>query len=330
MGIAQSDPTPTAPPNRPGTVWEAHLSGYTLANYAPEVELLLSKFEMAIGQRLIPGEKGKVGLKVYTNSGPGLATPVPLVQAVIAALIDRGYKREDIFLVGLNPLRMRFTGYLPSLITGVTPFEGIPIYILESGQFYDPEWFYDSPLPSRFDPVFLNRQASDDPNLRREANRRSFLATPLFLEADFWINLPIYTDHPTLGVNGALANATLWNASNTARFFANPANAPAAVAEMSAIPELRQTWLFTITSLQHYQYVGGPAFNSLYTVSDPKLWLSADPVALDTLMLERINHHRRQAGFPIISEEIRTLEFAEVLEVGSSVDLPSRIVQVDG
>ena len=326
---AQSDSVPASPPNRPSEVWEANIKGFTYADYAPEVELLLARFEKAIGQRLIPGEKGKVGLKVYTNSGPGMATPVPLVQSVIAALMERGYAREDIFLVGLNPLRLRFTGYLPSLITGSTPFAGNPIYILESGQFYDPEWFYDSPLPSRFDPVFLNRQASDDPNALREANRRSFLATPLFLEADFWINLPVYTDHPTLGVNGALANATLWNASNTARFFNNPANAPAAVAEMSAIPELRQTWLFTITSLQHYQFVGGPAFNSLYTVSDRKVWLSADPVALDTLMLEKINQHRRKAGFPIVSEEIRTLEFAEVLNVGSSVNLPSRVVKVD-
>ena len=99
---------------------------------------------------------------------------------------------------------------------------------------------------------------------------------------------------------------------------------------MSAIPELRQTWLFSIASLQHYQFVGGPAFNSLYTVSDRQVWLSADPVALDTLMLDRINRHRKAAGFPIVSEEIRTLEFAEVLQVGSTVDSASRIVRVDG
>ena len=323
---AQEPPPFTAP----RTVWEAELDGFSLGDYRPQVEALMQQFEDALGQRLVPGEKGKVGLKVYTDSGPGLATPVPLVQSVIRALMDRGYEREDIFLVGLNPLRLRFTGFLPSYITGETPFAGHQVYVLESGRFYDPDWFYDSPLPSRFDPVFLAQNEEENHQQRLEENRRSFLATPLFLNADFWINLPVYTDHPTLGVNGALVNATLWNASNTARFFASQSNAPAAVAEMSAIPELRQTWLFTIASLQHFQFIGGPAFNSLYTVSDRSVLLSADPVAMDSIVLERINQHRRKAGFPIVSEEIRTLEFAEVLNVGSLSNLRERIVRVDG
>jgi hypothetical protein len=326
LAVAQ-EATPVALPQ---TVWEARLGDFSRQSYDRQVEALLQQFEESVGHRLVPGEKGRVGLKIYADSGPGLATPVALVQAVVAALERRGYARDQIFLVGLNQLRLRFTGYLPSLSTGRTPFEGIPVYVLESGRFYDPEWFYDSPLPSRFDPVFVQKQVEGiDPTSSLEEDRRSFLATPLFLSADFWINLPAYTDHPTLGVNGALVNATLWNASNTARFFRSPANAPAAVAEMSAIPELRQTWLFTIASLERYQYIGGPYFNSLYTVSEPRVWLSSDPVALDTLMLRRLNDRRRRDGFPQISEEIRTLEFAEILGVGSSKDLPQRVIVLE-
>ena len=324
---ARSATPAVQPPTAP--VWQSKLTGFDLPAYEQSVNALLAQFEATTGKKLVPGEKKKVGLKIYTDSGPGMATPIPLVKAVIAALEKRGFATENIFLVGLNQLRLRMTGYLPSLVTGETPFKGHQVYVLESGRFYDPAWFYDSPLPQRFDPIIAESQTKDFPNSStKDEDRKSFLATPLFFDADFWINLPVYTDHPILGVNGALVNATLWNASNTARFFRSPANAPAAVAEMSAIPELRQTWMFTITSLEHYQFIGGPFFNSLYSKTEPLLWLSTDPVMLDALMRDRIDRARRQGGFENISEEIRTLEFAETLGVGSTKTKQANIINV--
>jgi hypothetical protein len=322
---------PVAPkPASQAPVWEARLQKFDDETYAKQVESLFREFENATGRRLYPGAKKKVGLKIYTDSGPGMATPVPLVKGVIAALERRGYSHQDIFLVGLNALRLRMTGYLPSLVSGETPFNGNPVFVLESGRYYDPVWFYDSPLPQRFDPIFAEQQTKGvSDTSTRDEDRKSFLATPLFLDADFWINLPVYTDHPTLGVNGALVNATLWNASNTARFFRSPANAPAAVAEMSAIPELRQTWVFTIASLEHYQFIGGPFFNSLYTVSEPVVWLSTDPVMMDALMRDQMNSLRKRSGFPLIDEDIRTLEFAETLGVGSTRTKNAKIIRVE-
>jgi len=326
--LAASAPAPKPPGIEP--VWQARLPDFTVTSYDQQVERLISSYEAATGHRLVPGPKKRVGLKVYTDSGPGMATPVPLVKGVIAALERRGFESQNIFLVGLNALRLRMTGYLPSLSSGQTPFKDHPVYVLESNRYYDPVWFYDSPLPQRFDPIFAEKQTQDSPNSStKDEDRKSFLATPLFLDADFWINLPVYTDHPTLGINGALVNATLWNASNTARFFRSPANAPAAVAEMSAIPELRQTWVFTLTSLEHYQFIGGPFFNSLYTVSEPVIWLSNDPVMMDALMRDRINSHRKQSGFENVDEDIRTLEFAETLGVGSTHTKSAKIIRVD-
>ncbi len=323
-GAASKAPEVQAP------VWEARLPSFEESAYESYVGKMIATFEQASGRKLAPGKKRKVGLKIYADSGPGLATPVPLVKAVIAALRQRGFANEEIFLVGLNALRLRMTGYLPSLVSGHTPFAGNPVFVLESGRYYDPLWFYDSPLPQRFDPIFAEQQTKGVPNTSsKDEDRKSFLATPLFLESDFWINLPVYTDHPTLGINGALVNATLWNASNTARFFRSPANAPAAVAEMSAIPELRETWMFTLASLQHYQFIGGPFFNSLYTVSEPLLWLSTDPVMLDSLARDRINSHRKKSGFEAVNEEIRTLEFAETLGVGSTKTKTARIIPVE-
>jgi hypothetical protein len=311
-------------------VWETRLAGFDEATYERQVEKMVSAFEKAAGRKLVPGAKRKVGLKIYADSGPGLATPVPLVKGVIAALKRRGFEHTDIFLVGLNALRLRMTGDLPSLVSGQTPFSGNPVYVLESGRYYDPVWFYDSPLPQRFDPIFAQEQTKGVPNTStKDEDRKSFLATPLFLDADFWINLPVFSDHPTLGINGALVNATLWNASNTARFFRSPANAPAAVAEMSAIPELRQTWVFSMASLQHYQFIGGPFFNSLYTVSEPVLWMTNDPVMMDSLARDRITAHRKQQGFEAVDEEIRTLEFAETLGVGSTKTKSVKMIAID-
>lgn len=318
-----------APASAPAVVWEANIAGFSDEVYALQVEQLIARFEASAGQRLAPGEKARVGLKIYTDSGPGLATPLGLTKAVIAALERRGYSKSGIFLVGMNQQRLRFTGYLPSLVTGKSAFDGHSVYVLESGRYFDPVWFYDSPLPSRFDPILAQKSVeSFDAETTLDEDRKSFLATPLFVDADFWINLPVYTDHRVLGVNGSLVNATLWNASNTARFFRSPASAPAAVAEMSAIPELRGTWMFTLASLERYQFVGGPWFNSLYTVSEPLLWLSTDPVLLDALMLERINRHRARTGFKSISEDIRTLEFASILGVGSRRTSDAKFVRV--
>lgn len=322
---APAKPEPAQEP-----VWQSRLAAFDETTYGTQVEKMIAVFERTTGRKLVPGAKKKVGLKIYADSGPGLATPVPLVKAVINALHRRGFANADIFLVGLNALRLRMTGYLPSLVSGSTPFYGNPVYVLESGRYYDPVWFYDSPLPQRFDPIFAQEQTKGvSPDTTKDQDRKSFLATPLFLDADFWINLPVYSDHPTLGINGALVNATLWNASNTARFFRSPANAPAAVAEMSAIPELRQTWMFTLASLQHYQFIGGPFFNSLYTVSEPLLWLSNDPVMMDSLARDRINGHRKKQGFDPVDEEIRTLEFAETLGVGSTKTKLAKIIPVE-
>lgn len=339
LQVRAEDPAATASA-LPSALWEVRLpalpegrdpSMVSPDRYAGGVEALLQAFETKAGRRLTPGEKGKVGLKIYAESGPGLATPQPLVRAVIEALMRRGYARENIFLVGLNQLRLRLTGYLPTDPRLTPPFAGHPFFVLESGRYYDPVWFYDSPLPSRFDPILSGRQdkapdfdldrlaaISADPTTKIDvdADRKSFLATPLFLDADFWINLPVYTDHEALGVNGALVNATLWNASNTSRFFRSTRSAPAAVAEMGAIPELRQTWAFTLATLDQWQFVGGPAYNSLYTRGEPRLWLGTDPVWMDSLMLTRINAARRAAGFQPIPDEIRTLEFAETLGIG--------------
>ncbi len=296
-------------------VWEYPLKGFTEVDYQAGVETLFRVYEENAPMKIAPGERKKVGLKIYTASGPGLATPKALTKAVIEALEQRGFKREDMFIIDYDESRLRRAGYLPREGTGTNYFEDVVVYSLDKGDHYDDTWFYDSNLPSRERVA----QAANNYQMQFEADpdeRKSFLATPLLLDAQLWINLPMVADSDALGVSGALGNATLWNISNNQRFFASPANAPVAAAEIAGIPELRSTWAFTIMTLERYQYMGGPRFNAMYSEQEPKLWMSANPVALDYLMWKRIKRFKESQHFEPPEQDPALFEYAKAVGLG--------------
>ncbi len=305
-------------------VLEYRLGGFNEAEYQPAVEALFKAFEAKSGKALVPGEKGRVGLKVYTSSGAGISTPLPLVRAVVAELVRRGYQKPNLFIADMSRARLREAGFLPRISEAQTDsFEGVPVLAIEGGQYYSAKWFYDNPLPSRDRRVRWNSLGAlqDD-----QDDRKSFLPVPLLMSVDFWINMPMVVDHPALGVCGALANATLLNASNNERFWTNPANAPVAAAEIAAIPELQQSLAFTLMTLERYQFIGGPRFISNYTASEPLLWLSANPVALDYLMYQRMNLGRQRAQLPLIEPEPPLFQYGRDMGLGDF--LPTRVPRV--
>ncbi|MCH6257154.1 hypothetical protein MLD52_11400 [Puniceicoccaceae bacterium K14] len=295
------------------------VENFSLEEYTKAAENVISAYEESKQTSFSPGDLGKVGLKVYSHSGAGLSTPENLVEGVVQTLLKRGYERTDIFILGLHSRTLRDAGFLPPLSHRSYEFNQVFVRSLDTGDYYNESWFYDSPLPAQTTEYWIN---IDEENSvasieDKEVERKSYLPMPLMHEVDFWINLPCYSDHPSLGINGALLNATLWNASNTVRFLKNPASASVAVAEMGAIPELREKWALNIVSLQHYQFVGGPIFNSLYTASEPLVLLSENPVMLDSMMKDRINNQRKKNGFaPLDEETLKIIAYSEQMGLG--------------
>ncbi len=299
-------------------VWEYRLNSFSRASYGHGVENLFYSFEEKTNKSLHPGKLRKVGIKLYTASGNGIATPTNLVKAVIDHLKRRGFKKDELFIIDLNERELRESGFIPPLskkAKGVL-FEGVPIYILDSEKYYDPLWYYESPLPAQSQLAHSAELIGGYGMEIKAGERKSFLAKPLLTEVDFWINLPVILDHQTLGISGVLTNATLGNISNRDRFHVSPANAPIAVAEIAAIPELKSGWVFSIITLERFQYMGGPVFNSLYTRSEPLLLMSVNPVILDVLMLNRINHYRNESGFNANEGALPLFTYAENLGLG--------------
>lgn len=300
-----------------GLVWEAPLGAGEL--YYSEVSALVKTYEAEVGAVLAPGARAKVGIKVNTRSGRGLSTSLQLLRAVIETLEARGFERESILIVDYSAHQLRQAGIMPSISSDLGHFEGCPVYALDSELYYDVDWFYDSPLPPSMnqEPQLLGGLGRGSSALEEGAKeRKSFLAAPLLFDVDFWVNLAVGVDDEALGVDGALANATLWNVSNSQRFLGNEATASSAVAEIAAIPELSERMVLHFISLDRYQYIGGPRFKSRYSRSEPLLWMGSDPVAIDRLLYDRMNKHRLLDGFPEITPLPRQLPFAASLGLG--------------
>lgn len=310
---AQANLVPRAPL---GVVWESPIASGSL--YYSEVQGLIEVYEQEVGQAIQPGERGKVALKINTRGGAGLSTPLQLIRALVEILETRGYDRRSIMIVDYSAHDLRQAGVLPPLSISAAEFEGSPVIALDTEQHYDSDWFYDSPLPPALqqEPQLFTEVRRSTQLAEGARARKSFLPKPLLFEVDFWINLAVGVDDPALGIDGALANATLWNVSNSRRFLTNQATASAAVAEIAAIPELEERLVLNFISLERYQFIAGPFFNSIYTRSEPRLWMSSDPVALDRLLYERMNTMRVLEGFPEIEPIPRQLPFAASLGLG--------------
>ncbi|MEC8333116.1 MAG: DUF362 domain-containing protein [Verrucomicrobiota bacterium] len=315
IGFVSVASMPSAPN---GLVWESPLGDDCL--YYAQVEALIQTYESEVGQVLQPRNRKKVGLKINTRGRAGLSTPLNLIRALVNTLEARGYDRSSILIIDNSTYNLREAGVMPPLSQSEKAFEGCPILALDSKQFYDPDWFYDSPLPALIQDELqlMNMVKGTSQLMEGSLERKSFLPMPLIFEVDYWINLVVGSDDPSLGVDGALANATLWNVSNSRRFLVNQATASAAVAEIYAIPELEERLVLHFISLDRYQFIGGPFFNSIYTRSEPRIWMSSDPVALDRLIYERINAMRLLEGFPEIKPVPRQLAFAASLGIGEN------------
>lgn len=297
-------------------LFQTKLVDFSAPTYNAAVSALFRAYEKYCGKKIKRGPKGKVGLKIYTNSGPGLSTPKNLIDAVIAQLERRGYKKGDITIVDMSARKMRSCGFLPKLSqvqAGASDtYGGINVADIESGKFFDKRWYYDNALTPKNIKTSVSFREIYDPEIRK-----SYLPVPLFLTVDFWINLPVITDMEGLGVCAAIGNASIWNMSNNERFLKEPANASMAAAEVCAIPELKESNLFTIISYENGQFVGGSVYNARFSFSENGLYLSANPVVIDYMAWLTINKYRRANRFKGIDDEPPVLGYCRQLGIGA-------------
>jgi len=300
---------------------EQKLGGFADEDYAGAVERLLAEQEARTGVPLRPAALRKCGLKISSEAGLGLCTPKPLVRAVGAALVRRGFAREAIIICDGRQESMRACGFLPALSKDEPRFEGYPA---QAWDLLAPAWAGDARL--RYENQVMPSPGT--PNVPWGNPRVSILPKTLFDDVDFWINLPVLSDSKSLGVHGAMAAASLGNMVNAERFLDMPSNAAKAAVEVCAIPGLTRRQALTILSLERYQVLGGPTYDASWVRSDKVMLASANPVILDFVGLQKINAGRAARQIPTIHPEPPIFGLANDGEIRLGTCRPDEITLV--
>lgn len=276
---------------------EFSLKDFSLESYREAVESSFKVFENEKAHLLHQESKGTVGIKVSTFAGEGLSTPHALVEAVIEALIQRGYSRSNIFIWDTSELKLRATHFLPKLSErSPALFHGCLVKNFNDPEATDPDWFYESNLAPALHYIPRYSHPLESYDSIKEA-RRSYLAVELFLDADFWIHLPVAMEHPNLGPWCALADSSFGMITNMERFLNFPTHMPITCAEINSIPELYEKHYLTIVSLENAQFVGGLTFYPRFNLNQKTLWAATHPAEIDQKWLELLNQNRARKGF---------------------------------
>ncbi|NJK90596.1 MAG: DUF362 domain-containing protein [Blastochloris sp.] len=137
----------------------------------------------------------------------------------------------------------------------------------------------------------------------KQISNRSYYTTILTQKITKLINIPVMSDHQRVGLNGCIASLALASVDNQRRFQTPAEHSGLALTEIVADPVIRDKTVLHIMDGLIAQFAGGPEFVPNYTQSPGILILSRDPVAIDTLALERIESWRRERKVVAIGKD---------------------------
>jgi hypothetical protein len=295
-----------------------------------------------------------VGIKITTMGGPLLSTHRPIVQAICEGLQEAGVPPSQIIIWDKNASDMRSAGYPP--IDATDSHVGIDSIFPGTG--YDPDAIYKNGLLGTLiwgDSEFIhhddedalaeaaseavknkayggngNSGSSGDDTLTTSAppqtSTRSHFAQLVTTICTKIINVPVLTDNSYVGMNGCLGSLALASVDNNRRFQGDPTYGDPAICEILSNDYLRRKVVVHILDALVSEYAGGPAFDPQFTKSIGAIYVSRDPVAIDSLVLKRLEQWRaadRQGRIDPIGKAAAHIHDAASYNLGT--DDPSRI-----
>ncbi|KIE59226.1 hypothetical protein A946_00385 [Methylacidiphilum kamchatkense Kam1] len=289
--------------------------------------------------------KDVVGIKINASGGTVMSTRKALVNAIAESLMEAGVPSQHIIVWDKYEDDLYNANYLPLtedsryLVKSVIPQTGFDpkvFYVNEIlGKLIWGDMLFQGLKPSPFE----KKQASDSEenvaklyekgvpvsSLERRVSNKSFYAKIVTQICSKIINVPVFCDNPNIGLNGCLASLALGMVDNTRRFQGEGVWGDPAIAEILDQPIVRKKVILHVMDALIAGYAGGPQFSPEYAVVTGSIYLSTDPVAIDSIVLPQMDAWRSSARIPPLSPYSHYIQTAEEYGLGIA---DSRKIQV--
>jgi hypothetical protein len=330
VGLWAQTPAATAPPLSP-VIWSENPDVVQRFSVSGErvrqmVDAALLKLTSApdIGTawtRLGITPQDVVGIKITTMGGPLLSTHRPIVQAICDGLQAAGVPTSHIIVWDKDAADMRYAGYAPTPaseghvgIASVFPGTGYDADAVYKNEIIGALIWGDFEFVRTDDDIFKaaqdavkNKAYSDDGTSDSasimddsltggssipQTSNRSYFARLLTSTCTKIVNVPVLTDNSAIGIEGCLGSLALAAVDNNRRFQNGPSFGDPAICEIMGNDIIRRKVVIHILDALVSQYAGGPRFDPQFTKSIGAIYVSRDPVAIDSLVLKRMEQWR--------------------------------------
>ncbi len=241
-----------------------------------------------------------VGIKINPLAGPELSTHSIIVDKIVEGLYGAGVLRKQIIIWDRFEEHLLNAGYPikqdeSDVRTFASDTEGIG---------YDDEVYYES--------------EKDSIARRENESTRSRYSRIVTEQVDVIINVPVLKHHAMAGVSGCLKNLAFGSVDNTRRFHGKPIYCNPAIGEILEHKVLKEKLTLNIVDGLLASFDRGPTYHAESAWNYGSLFISADPVILDVLVLQTVNQKREEMELDSVSKFANHINTASSLGLGTN------------
>jgi len=252
--------------------------------------------------------KDVVGLKVFSHPGANSGTRVAVVEAVVQGLLQAGLPAKNIVVWDKRLVDVRLAGFTDLAARYHIRLAG------SSDVGYDENVRYTNSLLGALVAGDLDFDLHGS-----NSGRYSYVTKLVTSETTKIISIAPLLNHNLAGVCGHLYGPAMGSVDNTGRFEVAAPRLAQTVTEVYALRGgVGDKVALNITDALICQYQGEETSMLHYSTELNQIWISKDPVALDTLAIQELDHQRQEKNIESRGDNPDLFQNAVLLQLGVS------------